>query len=135
MIFLDTSFLFAFYSARDERHDLAQAMMKDIANGKYGHAYLSDYVFDELITTVFSRLKNLQEAIRVGKSLRSTVDFLYVGIDEFESAWKIFSDQRTTSLSFTDCTIAALMKANGIDRIATFDADFKGIKGISAVNA
>ena len=133
MIFLDSSFLFAFYSAKDERHERAKMLMQDIVNGKYGSAYVSDYVFDELVTVVFARLRGIKEAARVGKSLFETVDFLYVNEEGFDTAWKIFSNQKTSSLSFTDCTSVAAMKGNGIENIATFDSDFKAVNGITVV--
>ena len=51
----------------------------------------------------------------------------------FDNAWQIFKEQKNTKLSFTDCTILAIMRNEGISNIATFDKDFKKIDGINVI--
>jgi len=46
----------------------------------------------------------------------------------------LFSKQKNTILSFTDCTTVSVMRENNIKNIATFDEDFGKIKGINTVD-
>lgn len=52
----------------------------------------------------------------------------------FDGAWDIFCKQKGTVLSFTDCTTISVMLENNIEKIATFDGDFKKISGIEVVS-
>ncbi|MEM2083464.1 MAG: type II toxin-antitoxin system VapC family toxin [Nitrososphaerota archaeon] len=133
MILLDTSFIVAFYNIRDENHSRAKNLMPDIINGKYGHLYISDYIFDETITVIFIRLKNLIETVRIGEYLRKSTKLLEVASSDFEDAWKIFKKQKETDFSFTDCTSISLMKRMNIKNIATFDEDFLKVKEINVI--
>ena len=133
MILLDTSFIVAFYNIRDENHLRAKNLMPDIINGKYGYLYISDYIFDEVITVIFGRLKNLMKTIHIGEYLRKSTKLLEITGSNFEDAWKIFKKQKETDFSFTDCTSISLMKRMNIKNIATFNEDFLKIKEINVI--
>ncbi|MGC8831968.1 MAG: type II toxin-antitoxin system VapC family toxin [Thermoproteota archaeon] len=135
MIFLDTSFIAAFYNVRDENHVKAKNLMPDIVNSKYGPLYISDYVFDETVTVAFIRLRNLRRAVRIGEYLRKSVRLIEVTGSNFEDAWRIFKKQKETDFSFTDCTSISIMKRMNIRNIATFDRDFLKLKEVNVIGA
>ncbi len=134
MIFLDSSFLVSVEVETDQNHEKAVRVRDDIIKGKYGKAFVSDYVFDETVTVTFGRTKSLQKAVLVGSGLKASAKFLRVDETVFENAWKFFKEQKTTKFSFTDCTTLAILIENGIRNIATFDEDFKDIKNLNVVS-
>ena len=133
MIFIDSSLIVADKIENDQHHKEAAKTMNDIATGKYGNPLISDYIFDEILTVIFSRSKKLPIAIETGQEIRNSVEIRRITESDFEDAWQIFKNQKNTKLSFTDCTTLALMLKEGIRNIATFDQDFSKIKEINVV--
>jgi len=133
MIFLDSSFLIAFYNDSDDHYKRAIILMNKIVNGEFGDVIVSDYVFDEIVTVLFSRLKDLDKVSKIGENIRQSSFLIWTDESIFEEAWEIFRAQKGTKLSFTDCAIVALMRGNGIKYIATFDEDFKNVEGFEVV--
>ena len=133
MIFLDTSFIVSYKIENDKHHEEAINLMKRIANGKSGRPIISDYIFDETVTVVFSRSKKLSIALEMGDELKKSVEIIRIDESVFEDGWKIFKNQKNTKFSFTDSTTLALMNKENIKNIATFDEDFKKIKKINVI--
>lgn len=52
-IFLDTSFLVAFYNKKDKNHLSARRFISNEDNG--GSFVISDYIFDEVLTVLMVR--------------------------------------------------------------------------------
>ncbi len=133
MIFLDSSLLIAFKVANDVHHKEAELIMAQVAHGNYGRSFISDYVFDEVMTAIVVRGKNHKLAVDYGSELLESVELVYVGPDYFREAWNIFSEQKKGDLSFTDTTILAVMKNHEISNLGTFDQDFQQIRGIKLI--
>ena len=129
-IFIDSSIFIAGKSKRDEKHETALTILKDIDAGKYGAPYTSDYVFDETTTYIMGRLKQPDIAVQTGEKLLETVDLWKVSEMDFNDAWALFKESR--KLSFTDCTIMVQCRGKGVQNIATFDSGFVG-KGFKIV--
>lgn len=132
-VFLDTGFFVAFHNTRDINHTRAVELMKSLAEGEFGAAYTSDYVFDEAVTVALVRTGRPESAIAIGRMIlgETTEPFLTllrVGETEFREAWRLFSQHSDRGLSFTDCTTITLTKSRGLDRIISFDSDFNGVK-------
>ncbi|AKA49140.1 hypothetical protein IX51_08510 [uncultured archaeon] len=125
MIFLDTSVLVAFIVDKDSNHENAVSIMEEIVSGKHGPAITSEYVFDETVTVVLVRSKSLDSAVKTGALIKESMPVLDVGSDTFEASWNRFRNQKVTKFSFTDCTILEVVESNHIDKLATFDKDFK----------
>jgi len=133
LIVIDTGILFGFEVTSDKKHTDAVRIINDAVDGVYGTAIITDYIFDETVTLTFARTKDLSKAVIVGERLNN-LEILKIDQSAFDNAWKIFKSQETKKgFSFTDCTTIAAMKANGIDKIATFDSGFRQIKGIEVI--
>ena len=134
MIFLDSSFLIAYYNSTDKHKNKALDIMDNLIAGKYGTPYISDYVFDEVVTILFVRNKDKSIATTLGEILRESLEVISVNEELFGNAWTLFRNQKDTNFSFTDCTNLAIMQYKGILQIATFDEDFTKSKGIKVVS-
>lgn len=134
MILLDSSFLVAVEVENDQNHEKAKNMIGEIISGMYGPIIISDYIFDETVTVTFLKTKNLKKAIFVGENLKLSTKILKIDESLFWAAWNIFKEQKNTKLSFTDCTNISLLDSRKIKNIATFDKDFKLIKGLNIVS-
>jgi len=133
VIFIDSNVLIAYEVPEDSNHNKSVDLVKRIAEGKYGKAFTSDYVFDETVTVTFVKAKSLEKAIAVGNLIKLSTNILKVNEDIFERAWSFFMRQKGTKLSFTDSTIALVMQEYGIAEIATFDGEFGKISNINTV--
>jgi predicted nucleic acid-binding protein len=128
MVMLDTSFVVAYYNTRDQNHEHAAKTAKLLATQNYP-LYITDYIFGEIITVSFFKLKSLGKAVHVGKMVLESCNLLHTEKEIFEQAWKIFSEQKLR-LSFVDCTTVAAMRGQKMQKIATFDGDFSKISGL-----
>ncbi|HLC32019.1 MAG TPA: PIN domain-containing protein [Candidatus Nanoarchaeia archaeon] len=132
MILLDSSFVVAYYNELDDHHSRALILMKDIINGSYGEVCISDYVFDESVTVLLLRLKDIAHVGRLGESLQK-LRLFFLTDSLFRSTWEIFKRQ-TNGLSFTDCSLIALMRMESISYLATFDEAFDMFKDIEVIS-
>lgn len=55
LIFLDTSFLFAFFNRTDRYHRKAHHFFQDIISQQQVGWVYTDYIFDELLTLILIR--------------------------------------------------------------------------------
>lgn len=133
--FIDAGMFVAFYNTRDRNHEEAVRILNSAATGEYGLLYTSDYVFDEAVTLMLARTKKPSLALGVGelilgnpaRGIPSFAELLYVDEETFTAAWGLFKRYSVKGLSFTDCTILALMKEEGIENLISFDRSFDGI--------
>jgi predicted nucleic acid-binding protein len=132
VIVLDSTFLIAYHNARDVHHAAAARTMVGIVGGEWGKIALLEYVFLEIVTVLKLRL-SASAAEEVGELLLDSreVDFVPCS-DFFSETFSTFIKERA-SLSFTDAAIVAFARRNAKGRVATFDSDFRSIKGIVAV--
>jgi hypothetical protein len=129
---LDTSFIFAFFNKKDEYHETAHKIMQRLKEGSFGKLFLPDYVFDEFVTLAGAHLR-FDLAAELGQALLDSDKVEIVATDraEFDTAWDLFRHYK--ELSFTDCTLVAIAKHFGIDRIVSFDSDFDRVKEIRRI--
>lgn len=130
-VFVDTGLFYALQNTRAQNHGEARRALSEIASGRFGRAYTSDYVYDEAVTLVRSH-RGYDEATLVGDRILGGGEFpeayelLHVSPSDFENALDVLSTYRDHPLSFTDATTVALMGAHGIDSLLSFDSDFDG---------
>jgi len=128
-LFLDTSALIARYHSKDRHHGDAMSYMGKIQTGEAGvtRLYTSDYVIDEVVTTIFARTGSFELTKAYGQAIidSKAIDRLAVDEETFAESWEFFKKMGGIGLSFTDATSAALVKKGGIHAIFTFDEHFK----------
>ena len=134
MIILDSSFIVAYYNTADNNHNKAVRIMDALETNEHGNVLITDYVFDETVTVVFVRLKSLSKTAKIGDDISRFAKMIYMEKNAFEDAWELFKNQSDTKFSFTDCSILSTMKKAAIDKIATFDEDFKKIKWAEVID-
>lgn len=131
-IFIDSNIFIAYYNERDENHPTAKKILNDIISGKYGKPFISDYIFDEVVTVCLLRTKSMELTKKLGEYLlNSEFTMLKVTDTIFINAWRFFST--FGRMSFTDCTNVSFLKTYRITYIATFDKQFKKISGMKVV--
>ena len=128
-IFIDTNVFVAYLNKRDVNHKRAANLIKKVESDEFGQIYISDYVFSEIVTVVMLKV-GLKAAIEIGEFLLDEVEILRVNDDVFNEAWKIF---KQVKMSFTDCTIAAMVRMYEIDFLASFDRGFERLKWLKIV--
>mgnify|MGYP001565472691 FL=1 len=134
MIFIDTNIFISYYNEDDENHKIAFKILEDIEKNKYGSAFISDYIFDEIMTVSLMRIKNKEKTIEFGSAiLKSNIKILKVNQGIFKKTWQLFQNINS-KMSFTDFTSLVFLKKFNIKYIATFDKDFKKIRGIHVID-
>jgi len=125
MIFLDSSFIIAAKIESDENHKKAMNYLFKLIEQGNRDFFISDYIFDEVVTIVMLKSKNMQFATELGDTLRSSFKIINITEEIFDKAWSLFKEQGGTRLSFTDCTTLTLLETRKISELATFDKELK----------
>jgi predicted nucleic acid-binding protein len=133
VIVLDSSFLIAHHNTRDVHHAAAARVMGRLLAGEWGRALLLEYVFLEVVTVLLAR-RGLGTANEVAARLLEAreVDFVPCS-DLFLRTLDVFRGQPRSSLSFTDAAIVAVARQHRPGLVATFDADFRDLGGVTVI--
>jgi len=127
--FVDTSFLIARFNRKDRDHRAAASFLKgQLDSGTEAfRLVLSDYVFDETITTLRFKSGRHDVAAAAGRTILDSAAFERVSVEPpvFDAAWSLFLERTDKPWSFTDCTSFVLMENLGIRKALTFDANFR----------
>jgi predicted nucleic acid-binding protein len=110
--------------------------MRKIQTGEAGVRRLctSDYVIDEVVTTIFARTGSFELTKAYGQAIidSKAIDRLTVDEETFAESWEFLKKMGSIGLSFTDATSAVLVKKEEIQAIFTFDEHFKKLGLITA---
>lgn len=100
---------------------------------EFGQCYISDYVFDELVTFLMAKSFPSEIIKNIGDSLLEEENITLLKIDNpvFLQSWNLFKKMKT--LSFTDCTTILLAQQFNVKNIASFDTDFDKISLLQRV--
>lgn len=134
MILLDSSFLVAYMLDKDKYHPKSLDIMEAIKKGAFGTAYITDYIFDEVVTVIMVKSNSIDKAVEAGTYLKESLTILKLEEEAIDGAWGIFKAQSKGVLSFTDCTNLSEMRSKGIENLVTFDGGFMNLKGIKVVS-
>ncbi len=134
-VFIDTGIFIAYVNKRDEHHTSATRLIEDVMKNKYGAAFTSNMVFDETVTFILYKTGDISKAISTRdfilgneeKSIPRFMNLIFVDGDTLEKSWNTFVKYAGKRLSFTDCSTIEMMKARGIDYLASFDGGFDGV--------
>jgi uncharacterized protein len=124
-LFVDTSALVALFDRKDRNHPQAKAVLDKIKTDRK-RMLITDYIFDECITTVLSAVGH-HSAVMVGDFILSSKIVEIIWLDEAvkSRAWDFFKQHSDKRFSFTDCTSFILMKQLRVDKYFSFDSDFR----------
>ena len=133
MIFLDTSVIVAYQNTDDARHADALKLFSELEKGSYAGGLVTDYIVLETVTVV-KRLMGHEAAVETGEALLGAGDITVMRSTRlFPHAWREFRARAGTGLSFVDASSLAAMKLAGVNRIASFDREFRKVKGIEVM--
>ncbi len=134
--FLDSCFFVALLNTRDEKHEDAKKLLQELKKAEYGSLLTTDYVVDEVLTTVWGhthRKDLVITAYQVTCQKPEFVQFKKLQDQHFGISWRKWeqlAEWPNKPLSFTDCTILAYMESQKIDFLVTFDSQFDGLANI-----
>ena len=119
---MDTSAWYAYVNRVDPDHAAVTRFLENFS----GQLITSNYIFDELITLVRTRL-GYSEALQVGAVLRNAniVRLERVTSADEEAAWRLFRDRSDKTYSFTDCTSFVLMRRLSLSHALATDEHFR----------
>ncbi len=138
-IFIDTSFLIALCNEEDKNFKNAnrtnKLLLQELKREKIS-IYYSDYIFDELITTLkakrveHSKIKNFGNSIRKSKVL----NMIFVTQKIFDQTWKLIIKYQDKELSFTDASTFKIMENFDIKYCLSYDVHFSQFPNIISWN-
>ncbi|MBA4349457.1 MAG: VapC toxin family PIN domain ribonuclease [Thermodesulfovibrio sp.] len=123
-VFMDTSAIVAIFDRGDEHHSEALKTLEEIKRNRI-KLLISDYIFDESITTALSNA-GYDVAVKVGEFILNSrvIEFIWLNETVKMKAWDYFKRHSDKGYSFTDCTSFVFMKDLKIDQFFAFDKDF-----------
>jgi predicted nucleic acid-binding protein len=124
-VFIDTSVLVSIFEEDDGRHEEAIRLFEKAMAQKL-RVVISDYIFDECITTVNSRSDH-NTAVKAGEFILSSnvIELIWLDQEMKLKAWEYFIAHADKGYSFTDCTSFILMKEMKLTQYLAFDKHFE----------
>jgi hypothetical protein len=125
VIFLDTGFLFALVSTKDEHHDRVLEVFNTFKGVRLADEILTtNHVVAETIT--LTRRLGHEKAVKLGERLygEKLARIHWATPDEEREAFDLFKSHRDQLYSFTDCLSFGVMEKLGIREALAVDSDF-----------
>jgi hypothetical protein len=100
-----------------------------IDDGNIQDAFITDYIFNEVVTYCRKKL-GFEKSKEISEKLLNSFDFqiLYTDKATFNASYHIF--QLYPNLSFTDASLVVIMQSQNIPYIYSFDSGFDVVKEI-----
>lgn len=125
--FLDTNFIVSIFREIEENNELAVSTCEELLSNH--ECYISNLVFNEIITIMMIRTKDLDLTTKAYYFLKDNMTIINeYEIDRFnENVFEMFKKYNSKSfkVGFTDCSIAFLYKYCNLDYVVTFDKNFR----------
>ncbi len=125
MIFLDTGFLFALLSARDEHHSRVVEVFRTLQGTRLRDVLITtNHVVFEAIT--LTRLLGHAKAVQLGERLygERLAKIHWATPTEEQAAFEYFSRHQDKNYSRVDCLSFVVMEQRGITEALAVDSDF-----------
>ena len=94
-VLIDTGIFIAFHNIKDENHERATELIREVIEGKHGIAYTTDYIFDEAVTTALMRTSKHDLAVELGENILGIkvkfVNMIQIDHTFFHTGWKLFN--------------------------------------------
>ena len=133
LIFIDSGFLYSYINRKDKQHTNTLSIMRLALAGVYGKIVLSNYITDEVLTLAKVRTgrcqcsKDILEFIKSKKEKNNIILEILLDKSLIQLTEENYEKYCEKGLSFTDCSILAVMKSFQIENLASFDTGFKGL--------
>ena len=130
---MDSCFFVALLNNRDEKHVDAKKILKLLRNNHYGALVTTDYIVDEVITTIWGHTHRKDFVINAYNIIYKKPEFVQfkkITDQHFQLSWQKWeqiTEWPKKPLSFTDCTILAFMELENVEILVTFDTEFDGL--------
>ena len=135
--FLDTSFLIALVSKRDNCHEEAKSIYEQLEQMRSVLPYTSKFVMLEYLG-FFSKwgLRWRKDASSAVRSLlgNSGIRFVNFGDAEFDAALELYEKRVDKRFSLVDCHIICTVQKFNLAGVISFDSDFDQ-EGVFLINA
>lgn len=128
-IFVDANYFVALFNPYDSLHKKAFTIASALEKGN-STLIITNFVFLEIVT-VLSQKRGRAVAVEAGNYLLSVPTITTIHIDEALNgdSWNIFQRIAHKDISFVDCSILAVIRAESIPTLLTFDiTDFKRLQ-------
>lgn len=128
-VFVDSNYFIALFNPSDMLHTRACDFARKI-DSYNTFLVISNFVFLEIVT-VLSQRRGRRVSIEVGEHLLTNSLIVITHVDELlqRESWHIFQNSTEKNMSFVDASIVAIMKAEDITKLLTFDIhDFKKLQ-------
>ncbi len=128
VIFIDTSFIIAFFNKDDDFHtDARNIIHQTMKHDPLIRFYFTDYIFDEVITFLKIRKVPFEILEQVGNTLLKSRLWSMLKITETEilKAWKFMIRYQDKDWSFTDVLSFIIMEDFQIPFFLAYDNHFQ----------
>lgn len=127
-VLIDTGAFMAYRNTKDVHHKKADRLLRQALKGEFSTIYTTDYIYDESLTLAVVRTGNKEIATDISNIMSSPrIEMIMIDETILKQATTLFFKFFDKRISFTDATTMAVMQRDGIDKIITFDAHFKGM--------
>jgi predicted nucleic acid-binding protein len=128
-LFVDSNYWISLFHPNDSLHQKASAIGETLKQ-ELCSLEISNLVFLEVVTVLSQRGGKLA-GITAGKFFLEDPSIRIIHVDEHlqRESWRIFQDMPSKNMSFVDCSTLAVLRAEGIRKLLTFDTtDFKNLR-------
>lgn len=125
-IFVDSNYFIAFFNPSDALHARAIRIGKELY-AQDAALVISNFIFLEVVTVLSQRVGK-ESALRVGRHLLEDpkVNIIHIDTALQQATWDIFQAVSGKDAGFVDCSILAVMRAEAVRTLLTFDiTDFR----------
>lgn len=129
---VDTSVLVGMADTRDDRHDTAMQIVREMDHGTLPTGRVTNYVALETLNWIHDR-KRHDKAVETYERLHQSAGFevCQTAQKDFTTALEVF--RTYDDLSFGDATIVAYMRREDIEYLYSFDDDFDVVDGLTRI--
>ena len=126
MIFVDTSFLLSLLLKSDVNHYKALELSDTINENKM--------INSTVLTETFNAFNGVggKTGVSLYDNFKEMFDIDFLTLQDYDDAMDIYLAY-DSSINFSDCIILKTMQKFNLSKIATFDSDFKKIKGLDII--
>lgn len=132
-VLVDTNVIVAFIVKSDIFHDKAVGLLERLKSNEFGGLYITDFVFDEVLTLIWIRTKR-KDVVEKAFNLMNPNSGIFQMIITLEShlipsfeTWMKYAEYPKRPLSYTDASLLVIANEYHIGHIATFDGEFNGL--------